>query len=263
MAESLSLVEVEKREDGVAVILLNNPPLNLISLEVSRQLIEALADLDRDSSVRAVVIAGQGDKAFCAGADIKEFVKVRDQVIEKKLKQENEAMDRIAFLSKPVIAAIEGVALGGGSEICLACDLRVMSETAKIGFPEINLGVFPGSGGLFRLPGLVGPSKAIELMSLGSVVNASEAFATGLVNRVVPKGTAYQAACEMAEQIAQKSAAAIQAIKKGVRRSQYLPHDEMLRINLEFSDVVFNTKDCEEGIAAFFEKRKPGFNLNG
>lgn len=254
------LLVVNIKDNGVAVITLFNPPLNLITLAISRKIIQTLLELDKDPSVRVLIITGQGEKAFSAGADIKEFIEVRDQVIEKKLMKENEAMDRIEFFCKPVIAAIEGVAFGGGCEISLACDIRIMSESAKIGLPEINLGVFPGSGGLFRLQRLVGPSKAFELMCLGQVLTAPEALEIGLINKITPKGMAYEVASEMAEQIAKKSTVAIQAIKKGVRESRLLLHSEVLKLNLELSDLVFKTSDCEEGANAFFEKRTPQFN---
>jgi enoyl-CoA hydratase len=260
--DNKQILILDKSENGVATLTLNNPPLNLITLESSRKIVGILDELEQDSSIRVLIIKGQGNKAFCAGADVKEFASVWDEVVEKKLKKENEAMDRIAYFSKPVIAAIENVALGGGCELCLACDMRIMSETARIGLPEINLGVFPGSGGLFRLAKLVGPSKAMELMFLGHMLSSTEALQIGLVNRIAPSGMAYILAQEIAVQIAQKSTVSVQLIKKGVHNSQYLSQDEMMKLNLELSNIVFKTKDCEEGIKAFFEKRTPHFNIN-
>lgn len=253
------LIIVEKLHHGVVKLVLNNPPLNLVTLELTGKLKKILDQLDQDESVRIVVITGNGEKAFCAGADIKEFMDVRDQVVEKKLAKENEALSSIEFLSKPVIAAIEGMALGGGCEIALACDIRIMSEKAKIGLPEIKLGVFPGSGGLFRLPRLVGASRALELLYLGKIIDAGEAFNIGLVNQVVPEGEAEKTALNMAEKIAQQPIEAIKAIKMGVRESFLLSHKENVDLSLKLSDKVFQTEDCAEGVSAFFEKRSPQF----
>ena len=167
------LVLVERLAGGVAKLTLNNPPLNLVTLGMTRQLIEALQELERDEAVRAVVVTGAGDRAFCAGSDVKEFAAVRDRVVEKKLARENEAFGRFESLSKPVIAAIEGLAYGGGCEISMACDLRITGQGAKFALPEVRLGVVPGSGGLFRLPELVGPARAMKLMYLGQPIDAS------------------------------------------------------------------------------------------
>jgi enoyl-CoA hydratase len=254
------LVLIEQLGGGVAKLTLNNPPLNLTTLDLTQQLIEALDEFERNDSVRVVVVTGAGDKAFCAGSDIKEFPAVRDQVVEKKLARENQAFDRLAFLSKPTIAAIEGMALGGGCEIALACDIRIIAEDAKMGFPEVKLGVFPGSGGLFRLPRLVGPARALELMYLGNSISAREAEHIDLVNRVIPEGEALEYAIELAKEVAQRPKEAVAAIKRGVRESMVLAHEEAVRLTLKLSDRVFKTEDVTEGIAAFFEKRQPQFN---
>jgi enoyl-CoA hydratase len=253
------LVLVENLSDGVAKLVLNNPPLNLVTLELTRQLIQALDELERSDSVRAVVITGAGDTAFCAGADIKEFPTVRDAVVEKKLARENQAFDRIEFLSKPVVAAIEGMAYGGGCEIAMACDIRVIADDARVGLPEVNLGVVPGSGGMFRLPRLVGPARAVELMYLGDFIDAREAERIGLVNEVVPSGEALPRASRLAQRIARQPRAAISAIKRAVRESALLPHGEAVQLTLKLSDLVFRTDDCREGVEAFFQKRKPKF----
>ena len=260
MSAESKLVLVEQLEAGIAKLVLNNPPLNLTTLDSTQQLIEVLDELERDSSVHVVVVTGAGDKAFCAGSDIKEFPAIRDQAVKKKLARENEAFDRFAFLSKPTVAAIEGMALGGGCEIALACDIRIIAEDAKMGFPEVKLGVFPGSGGLFRLPRLVGPARALELMYLGNSISAHEAERIGLVSKVVPEGEALVYAIELSKEIAQRPKEALAAIKRGVRESMVLAHEEAVRLTLELSDRVFKTEDVTEGIAAFFERRQPQFN---
>jgi enoyl-CoA hydratase len=253
------LVLVEPVEGGVAKLTLNNPPLNLVTLEMTRQLIEALDELEGDASVRAVVVTGAGEVAFCAGSDVKEFEAVRDRVVEKKLALENRALSGFETLSKPVVAAIEGLAYGGGCEISMACDLRIVAEGARIALPEVKLGVVPGSGGLFRLPELVGPARAMQLMYLGEPIGASEAERIGLVNEVVPDGEALSRALEVARRISRQPKEAVAAIKRGVRQSAQLTRAEAVRLTLELSDHVFRTEDCAEGIRAFFEKREPRF----
>ena len=253
------LVLVERLAGGVAKLTLNNPPLNLVTLEMTEHLIDALIELEREDAVRAVVVTGAGEKAFCAGSDVKEFADVRDRVVEKKLARENEAFGRFESLSKPVIAAIEGLAYGGGCEISMACDLRITGEDAKFALPEVRLGVVPGSGGLFRLPELVGPARAMELMYLGAPIDAREAERTGLVNEVVPDGEALPRAIDVARSISRQPKEAVGAIKRGVRESLRSSREDAVRLTLELSDHLFRTEDCAEGIQAFFEKREPRF----
>ncbi|HSK86122.1 MAG TPA: enoyl-CoA hydratase-related protein [Rubrobacter sp.] len=253
------LILVERLPGGVAKLTLNNPPLNLVTLEMTRQLIEGLQELEGDEAVRAVVVTGAGDRAFCAGSDVKEFAAVRDRVVEKKLARENEAFGRFESLSKPTVAAIEGLAYGGGCEISLACDIRVIAEGARFALPEVRLGVVPGSGGLFRLPELVGPALAMQLMYLGDPIGAREAEEIGLVNEVVPDGEALVRALDVARSISRQPKEAVAAIKRGVRESLHSGREESVKLTLELSDHLFRTEDCAEGIQAFFEKREPRF----
>jgi enoyl-CoA hydratase len=253
------LILVERLPGGVAKLTLNNPPLNLVTLEMTRQLIEGLQELEGDEAVRALVVTGAGDKAFCAGSDVKEFAAVRDRVVEKKLARENEAFSGFESFSKPVIGAIEGLAYGGGCEISLACDIRVIAEGARFALPEVKLGVVPGSGGLFRLPELVGPARAMQLMYLGDPIGAREAEEIGLVNEVVPDGEALPRALDVARSISRQPKEAVAAIKRGVRESLHSGRQESVRLTLELSDHLFRTEDCAEGIQAFFEKREPRF----
>lgn len=253
------LVLVERLAGGVAKLTLNNPPLNLVTLEMTRQLIEGLQELEGDEAVRALVVTGAGDKAFCAGSDVKEFAAVRDRVVEKKLARENEAFSGFESFSKPVIGAIEGLAYGGGCEISMACDIRVIGQGARVALPEVKLGVVPGSGGLFRLPELVGPARAMQLMYLGDPIGAREAEEIGLVNEVVPDGEALPRALDVARSISRQPKEAVAAIKRGVRESLHSSRQESVRLTLELSDHLFRTEDCAEGIQAFFEKREPRF----
>jgi enoyl-CoA hydratase len=252
-------VLVERPGEGIAKLTLNNPPLNLVTLEMTEHLIGALDELEGDEAVRAVIVTGAGDRAFCAGSDVKEFADVRDRVVEKKLAKENDAFRRFESLSKPTVAAIEGLAYGGGCEISMACDLRITGEGARFALPEVRLGVVPGSGGLFRLPELVGPARAMELMYLGESIDASEAERLGLVNEVVPEGEALVCAVDVARSISRQPKAALAAIKRGVRESLHSTREDSVRLTLELSDHLFKTEDCSEGILAFFEKREPRF----
>ena len=174
------LILVEKPRKNVALITLNNPPLNLVTLDLSAELRETLFKLEQDDEVRVIVLTGSGQRAFCVGSDVKEFPQVWDDVIGKKLQKENETFNCIEFLEKPVIAAMEGTVCGGGYEMAMACDLRIMSDISKIAQPEINLGVFPGSGGLFRLPRAIGQSAAMEVILTGEPLPAERAYALGL-----------------------------------------------------------------------------------
>ena len=254
-----NLVIVEKPVKNVALLTLNNPPLNLVTLELSAELRETLFKLERDDEVRVVVLTGSGSRAFCVGSDVKEFPHVWDDVIGKKLQKENETFNAIEFLSKPVIAAMEGNVCGGGYEMAMACDLRILAESGRIAQPEINLGVFSGSGGLFRLPNLVGASKAMEMMFLGEFIEAKDCLALGLVNKIAPDGEAVKTALEMAAKIAEKPFEAIKLIKKGVREIGMVPTEQCFYKNLEFSKTIFQTPDCAEGVDAFLHKRAPKF----
>lgn len=258
MSYDNNLVGVEIGEN-IALLTLNRPPLNILTLALTAELRRTLHTIENDERVRVVVIRGAGERAFCAGADIKEFPSVWDDVINKKLLNENLAVDEIELLEKPVIAAMEGNILGGGCEIALACDLRIMSVEGKIGLPEINLGVFPGSGGLYRLARHVGLSVAYEMLYTGKIISADEAKAIGLVNHVVGRGATQEKAFELARTIASKPFEAIKLIKKGVRELWQKPTEDVFRANLEFSKQIFKTEDCAEGVDAFINKRNPRF----
>ena len=255
------LVDYEVR-DGVAVVTLDNPPLNLNTLGTISRLLDVCAEVSRDESVRVVVVTGAGEKAFCAGSDIREFADVRDDVVPKKLRRENEAFTAIERLPQPVIAALNGVTLGGGAEIALACDIRIIDESARIGFPEVNLGVFPGSGGLFRLPRVVGLARAYELLYTGEAVDAQEALRIGLVNRVAPAGRAVESALELARVLASKPALSLTLIKAAARDSLQQDVDAATQRTLEDSHRVFAGPDIAEGVDAFFAKRVPRFSAS-
>ncbi len=245
----------------VAHLVLDNPPLNLLSQPLLDQLDAALAKLEEaePGDVRAVVITGSGERNFSAGSDVKEFAAHRGASGRALLEREEAVTKRLADLPVPTIAAIEGNALGGGLELALACDLRIASERAKLGLPEVRLAVTPGAGGTQRLPRIVGLAKAKELILTGAVIDAAEAARIGLVNRVVPAGEALAAAEAIAAEVAQRGPIAVREAKRLIDRSLELDIEAGLAAELEASVRVFATDDLMEGAASFLEKREPQY----
>jgi enoyl-CoA hydratase/carnithine racemase len=243
----------------ITTIRLENPPLNLVTVELTRSLDHALAGIEDDGAVRCVVVTGTGERAFCAGSDVKEFESLRSRVGEGKLLLEKAVYRRLARLPVPSIAAIQADALGGGLELALCCDLRVADERAKLGLPEVRLGVMPGSGGTQRLPRVVGIAKAKELILMGEIIGAAEAAAIGLVNRVVPEGRSLAEAVAMAETIAARGPIAVREAKRALDLAGDTTLDEGLAAELDASERIFASRDMLEGARAFFEKRPPRF----
>lgn len=243
----------------ITTIRLENPPLNLVTVELTRSLDRALADIEADRDVRCVVVTGTGERAFCAGSDVKEFESLRGRVGEGKLLLEKAVYRRLARLPVPTIAAVQADALGGGLELALCCDLRVADERSKLGLPEVRLGVMPGSGGTQRLPRVVGIAKAKELILMGEIITAAEAADIGLVNRVAPAGLAVGMALEMAETIAARGPLAVREAKRALDMAGDMPLDEGMARELDASERIFGSQDMLEGAQAFFEKRAPRF----
>jgi enoyl-CoA hydratase len=247
---------IELTRGSVAQIVLDNGPLNLVTGEMMEALDHALTTLAADPEVRAVVVTGAGTRAFCAGSDVKEFEQLAGRVAQGKLLYEKYVYRKLAELPVPTIAAIEGDALGGGLELALCCDLRVASARARLGMPEVRLGVIPGSGGTQRLPAVVGPARAKELILVGELISAERAERIGLVNAVVAAGEALAAATDMAERIAQRGPLAVREAKRLIDRDL----DAGLAAELDASERVFSSADMREGARAFFDKRQPGFS---
>jgi enoyl-CoA hydratase len=243
----------------VTTIRLQNPPLNLVTVELTRALDSALADIEADPDVRCVIVTGTGERAFCAGSDVKEFESLRGRVGEGKLLLEKAIYRRLAKLPMPTIAAIQADALGGGLELALCCDLRVVDERAKLGLPEVRLGVMPGSGGTQRLPRIVGSARAKEMILLGELIDADQAAGIGLVNRVAPAGDAIEIARAMAETIASRGPVAVREAKRAIDIAGDTPLDQGFAAEMDASERVFATEDMLEGARAFFEKRPPEF----
>lgn len=254
-----NLILVEKR-GPVALVTINIPPMNLNSIASITELAKDFHALAMDEDVRAVVLTGSGTRAFCVGTDVKEMQKLQGDIKGRKFYLETTMMDLIEFLPKPTICAIEGYCFGGGLELACCCDIRIASEKASFGQPEIKLGLYPAAGGIYRLPKLIGPSRALEMMYLGEPINAGEAERLGLVNHVVADGAACAYSIRMAERIAEMAPNALRVIKEGVRRTWQKESTENHYTNLEYIDRIFENFNGREGVSAFIEKRKPNFD---
>jgi enoyl-CoA hydratase/carnithine racemase len=244
---------------AVAHLELANPPLNLVTRDLTEQLHGALTLLAASDDVHVVVVTGRGERAFCAGSDIHEFEGLRGRVAEGKLLLEKLVYRQLAELPMPTIAAIEGDALGGGLELALCCDLRVASARAKLGMPEVRLAVIPGSGGTQRLPRIVGPARAKELILTGRLLTAEEAERFGLVNEVVPAGEARSAADAIAAEIDARGPLAVREAKRLIDAALDRSLDAGLAAELDASERIYLTDDMLEGAKAFFEKREPRY----
>ncbi len=256
MTDSLVLRDIANR---VAVLTINRPDKrNALNAATRSALLEALEALRPDDRVRVVVITGAGDKAFIAGADIGEF-EGRTPVDQFRVMRGPSVFDAIEAFPKPVIAMINGFALGGGCELAMACDIRIAADTARLGQPEVNLGIIPGGGGTQRLPRLVGAGNAYKLLFTGDLVDAADALRMGLVDEVVPADHLRDRVLSLAGAIAEKSPVALQLIKEAVRASLRTPLDEGLRQETTLFGVAFASGDKQEGVKAFLEKRKPDF----
>jgi enoyl-CoA hydratase/carnithine racemase len=245
--------------DGVTILVLRHPPVNALSTGVLAALGTAVTATAADPSTRAIVITGDGTY-FSAGADLKEMAMMGLDKGPEVVAQGQALFSAIEAGPRPVIAAINGLALGGGLELALACDLRVAGESAKLGAPEVTYGLMPAYGGTQRLPRLVGPAKARELIFTGTMIPATEAARIGLVNRTVPAGQELRAARDLAHTIAQKAPLAVAGAKRALREGLARPLAEGLRLETEiFVNEVLPSEDLGEGIAAFVERRPAKF----
>ncbi|HEY9085326.1 MAG TPA: enoyl-CoA hydratase-related protein [Candidatus Tyrphobacter sp.] len=250
-----------ERHGAIAVITLDRPGvLNALDAALLSELSHALAYLDEQPDVRAVILTGSGEKAFAAGADIAGLAALRSAAEAKAAAKIGQAITRqMERLRVPIVAAINGFALGGGCEMALACDIRVASETAKFGQPEVNLGIIPGYGGSQRTARLLGRGMAMYLCLTGEIIDAREALRIGLVERVVPAAELMAEAKRIAQTIASKAPLAIAACKRAIDGGLHLSIDDALELEAtEFSRLI-ETADFSEGASAFLEKRKPEF----
>lgn len=253
MTELLSVT----KQEGVAAVVIDNPPMNVLSAQVTTELDDVFHDLENDDTVIAIILTGAGERAFMAGADIKEFPD-RDGE-EEKGKSIHEVFNRIAAIPKATIALLNGYTLGGGLELALTCDIRIAEDHVKVGLPEVNLGLLPGGGGTQRLPRVVGSAKAKEMMFTGDPVKAEEARELGIVNQVVGKGEGKETAEKLAKKLAGQSLQAVGRIKRLVNEGMEKPLQDGLKQEEALFQEVFATEDAKEGVQAFIDKRKPEF----
>jgi enoyl-CoA hydratase/carnithine racemase len=249
---------IVQQEENTGIITLNRPPANPINFAVLKELDEVFTKWEKDKAVRAVIITGAGERGFSAGFDLK-TAGTPDG--EKAMSQGQVVFNRIEKYPKPVIAAINGFALGGGCELAMACHFRLMlnSQQVVMGQPEIDRGIIPGWGGTQRLPRLVGKTKALEMLLLGTRVNAPEALSIGLITRISQPGQLMNDAKELARTLAKKAPIAMQIILDAVTRGLETTTDQGIKIELEGSQRVSKTRDAVEGAMAFIEKREPVF----
>lgn len=254
----LENVLIEKR-GRVAIVTVNRPDkLNALNIATRRDILAAFDELERDDEVRVVVITGAGEKAFIAGADISEFAGMT-AISQRSVMKGRRAFDAVEDFPKPVIAMINGFALGGGCELALACDIRVASSKARLGQPEIKLGIIPGGGGTQRLTRLIGEGKAMELMLTGDMLSAEEAHRWGLVNHVFEPEELEAKTMEIANKIADMSPVALAMAKASVKNAARMNLREGLDSEVDLFALCFSSEDKEEGVKAFLEKRKAEF----
>ncbi len=248
-------------DEGVAVLTFNRPKaLNAMNSETIAELADAVAVCGKDEAVKALVLTGAGERAFVAGADISQMRDLRPQEALAFMEQGQETLRRVETLPKPVIAAVNGFALGGGTEIALACDIRFASEKALFGQPEILIGLIPGWGGTQRLARIVGMGRAKEMILSGGQIDAKRAFEIGLVNRLFPPEQLLPETVAFARKLAALPGFALKMAKHSINFGADLPLDNACRIEAECCAQCFSTDDQKEGMGAFLEKRKPVFH---
>ena len=254
-----SFISTERR-DAVALVTIDNPPMNALAAALLDELETEVDALDADEAIRAIVLRGAGERAFVAGADIKEFPSLRESASEGGSARGIQKLGhRMDAARTPFVAAIRGFCLGGGLELAMCCDVRICADDARLGQPEIKLGLIPGGGGTQRLPRLVGHGRAMLLNLTGEFVDAETAYAWGLVERVVPVAELEEAALALAGQIAAQSPHAVGVLRELARTTRDLSLEEGLRREADAFMRCLRSEDGAEGVAAFIEKRPPSF----
>lgn len=247
-------------QDGVAVVTLNRPDkLNALNDAVFRDLAEVVGTAESDQAIRGIILTGTGTKAFAAGADIAELANQGPQDAKARALAGQAVMGRLERLGKPVIAAVNGFCLGGGCELAMACHIRLASDTAKFGQPEVNLGIGPGYGGTVRLPRLVGRGRALELLLSGQIIDAAEAYRIGLVNRVYPQDQLLAEADKLLRTILAKGPLAVRLVLESVLAGGDMAEEDHLLLEANHFGLLAASADMREGMAAFLAKRPPQF----
>jgi len=243
-----------------AIVTIDHPPMNALDVATKEAISEVFMELDgRRREVRAVILRGAGEKAFAAGADIKAFLELNPETAKKRLLRSHQIYAMVENFEWPVIAAIHGFCLGGGLELALCCDIRCAEETAKLGFPEVNLSVFPGNGGIWRSLHHLPLGKLKELVFTGEAISATEAFNLGLIERVVPPGQAMEVALQLSAKIIEKGPLGVAAGKRAINGARDLPLHQDLALESDLWAGLTATEDMKEGARAFIEKRKPQY----
>lgn len=255
----METIEYVLKDNHVGIVYLDRPPYNPLSTQVFQELLTLFEKLEQDPIVRSIIITGKGDRAFAAGADINEMVNLNGAEMQEMSRVSRLAYDKVEAITKPVIAAVNGLALGGGCELALACDFRICSPNTKFGLPEINLGIIPGGGGTQRLPRLIGQAKAKELLYFGEMTNAEKALEVGLVNKVVESEELLTEAIHWAEKLAQKPRIAMKMMKTSVNRGAGVDLHTALDLETACFGNAFASEDRIEGMKSFVEKRTPKF----
>lgn len=254
----LSTIAYEKN-NHVAILTIQKPPANALSSTLIKDIDNKLDEIEADADIKAIVLKGEG-KFFSAGADIKEFTALQNASDYQSLSENGQKVfDRIEHFSVPVIAAIHGAALGGGLELAMSCHIRLVTENAKLGLPELTLGIIPGFAGTQRLPQYVGKAKAYEMLLTGTPISGSEAHGYGLANRVVPEDEIFNEALKLAEKIASKSKPTINHIMHLIPFTKSDKFNDGVQEEANAFGEVFGSEDAKEGVQAFLEKRKPNF----
>ncbi len=255
----MDFVKLERGDDGIVLLTIDRQEkLNALNPQVTEEIGQALLDVEQDEA-RVIIVTGAGERAFVAGADISEMSKMEPLEAKRFTEIGHAAMALLDKSPIPTIAAVNGFALGGGCELALACDIRIAADNALFGFPEVGLGILPGMGGTQRLPRLIGPALAKELIFSGRRIDAAEAKDIGLVNRVVPEGEALDSARELAAEIAVNGPVAIRHAKTAANRSLDVDLISGLEYEADQFSLLFATEDAREGMGAFMEKRNPQF----
>ncbi len=246
-------------DKNIAIVTINRPPVNPLNSDVFKELTQLIDELEDNEEVKAIIITGSGEKAFVAGADVKEMATKNIVSLNRMNKKSRETFTKIENVTKPVIAAINGLALGGGFELALACDIRISSDRAKFGFPEVGLGIIPGAGGTQRLQKMVGQGIAKELIYFGDMIEAKRAEELHLVNKVVEHENLLDEAITAAQKLAKKPVVALQMAKLAINSGSNVDIESGLSLETTAFATAFSSEDAQEGLTAFTEKRKPEF----
>jgi enoyl-CoA hydratase len=257
MEQKLAYYEVKGQ---MAIVTIDHPPMNALDVATKEAIAEVFRELDgRKQEIRAVILHGAGEKAFAAGADIKTFLELNPDTAKRRLLRSHQIYAMVENFEWPVIAAIHGFCLGGGLELALCCDIRYAEESSKLGFPEVNLSVFPGNGGIWRSLYHLSLGKLKKLVFTGEMIGATEAFQFGLIEKVVPPGQVMEAALELSAKIIEKGPLGVAAAKKVINRARDISLPQGLEMESDLWAHLTTTEDMKEGAQAFIEKRKPQY----